>query len=75
MLPASEIGNGGHEGVFQVKQNSDLYPKSSIEEALKDAPGSVHIVLKGTAPNGVSLLAIGYCCTRKTALYFCGNSK
>jgi hypothetical protein len=29
---------GGHEGVFQVKQNSALYPQSFIEEALKEAP-------------------------------------
>ncbi|MFN9982106.1 MAG: hypothetical protein ACK53Y_19425, partial [bacterium] len=36
---ASEIARRGHEAVFQIKQNHGLFPKSFIEEALKDAPG------------------------------------
>jgi hypothetical protein len=70
VLTASEVGMRGHEGVFQVKQNSALYPKSFIEEAFKEAPGGVRIVLKGSAPNGVPLIAFGYCYSRKTTLYF-----
>ena len=70
VLTTSEVGIRGHEGVFQVKTNSALYPKSFIEEALKEAPGGVHIVLKGSAPNGVPLVAIGYRYSRKTTLYF-----
>jgi len=70
VLAASEVGMHGHEGVFQVKQNSALYPKSFIEDALKEAPGGVHNVSKGSAPNGVPLVAAGYCYSRKTTLYF-----
>ena len=70
MLTASEVSMGGHEGVFQVKQNSALYPKSFIEEAFKEAPGGVHIVLKGSAPNGVPLVAVGHHYSRKTTLFF-----
>jgi hypothetical protein len=57
---ASEVGSRGHEGVFQVKQYSALYPKDFITKALEDAPGGVSIVLDGTAPNGVPLIALGY---------------
>ena len=70
MLTTSEVGIRGHEGVFQVKTNSALYPKSFIKEALKEAPGGVHIVLKGSAPNGVPLVAVRYRYSRKTTLYF-----
>ena len=57
---ASEVGARGHEGVFQVKQYSALYPKDFISKALEDAPGGVSIVLDGMAPNGVPLIALGY---------------
>ena len=57
---ASEVGSRGHEGVFQVKQYSALYPKDFISKALKTAPGGVPIVLEGTTPNGVPLIALGY---------------
>jgi hypothetical protein len=42
---ANEVGILGHEGVFQVKQYHNLFPKDFIEETLKDAPSGVHIVL------------------------------
>ena len=45
---ANEVGIRGHNGVFQVKQYHSLFPKEFIEEALKEAPGGVHIVLKAT---------------------------
>ncbi len=43
---ANEVGLRGHQGVFQVKQ--------LIEKALKDAPGSVHIILEGTTKDEVT---------------------
>jgi len=67
---ASEIARRGHEAVFQIKQNHGLFPKSFIEEALKDAPGGVHIVLEGTTPCEVPLIAVGYRYSRKTILFF-----
>jgi hypothetical protein len=70
VLTTSEVGIRGHEAVFQVKTNLALYPKSFIKEALKEAPGGVHIVLKGSAPNGVPLVAVRYRYSRKTTLYF-----
>jgi hypothetical protein len=45
---ANEVGLHGHIGIFQVKQYHSLFPKEFIENALKDAPGGVHIVLEGT---------------------------
>ena len=36
---------------------------------LSEAPGGIHIVLKGKAPNGVPLVAVGYCYNAKTKLY------
>ncbi len=69
-LTASDVGIHDHEGVFQVKQNLTLQLKSFIEEASKEAPGGAHIFLKGTAPNGVSLVPIGHCYSKKTTFYF-----
>lgn len=56
---ATEVGLHGHEGVFQIKQYASLYPKSFIEEALKDAPGGVYIALEGEN-HEVPLVAVGY---------------
>jgi hypothetical protein len=53
-----------------VKNNSGLFPKSFIVDALENAPGGVHIVMKGTAPNGIDLVAIGYRYSTKTTLFF-----
>jgi hypothetical protein len=53
-----------------VKQYHNLFPKDFIEEALKDAPGGVHIVLKGTTRDEVNLAAIGYRYSHKTILHF-----
>jgi hypothetical protein len=38
----------GHNGVFQLKQYHASFPKYFIEEALKEIPGGVHILLEGT---------------------------
>ena len=43
-----------------VKTGHALYPKDFITEALKDAPGGVHIVLHGRHPNGKNLIAVGW---------------
>jgi hypothetical protein len=40
-----------------------------MEKALEDAPVGVHRVLKGTAPNGIELLALGYQYSTKTTLF------
>ncbi len=47
------MGIREHEGVFQVKQYSALFPNDFISAALEDAPGGVSIVVDGKAPNGV----------------------
>jgi hypothetical protein len=67
---AAALGANGHRAVLQVKNNSGLFPKSFIMDALENAPGGVHIVLKGTAPNGIDLVAIGYRYSTKTTLFF-----
>jgi len=43
-----------------VKNNKSLFPNAYVKQALEDAPGRVHIVLKGTAPNGIELIALRY---------------
>ncbi len=40
---ANEVALRGHDAVFQIKQYHASFPKDYIEEALKDAPGGVHI--------------------------------
>jgi len=77
---ANEVALRGHDGVFQIKQYHASFPKDYIEEALKDAPGGVHILLEGTTQDEVKLIALGYRYSRKTALHFvltenAGNSK
>jgi hypothetical protein len=67
---ANEVALRGHEGVFQIKQYHSLFSKEYIGYVLKDAPGSVHILLKGTTKVEVSLVALGYQYSRKTVLHF-----
>ena len=67
---AANMASTGYECVLQVKQNTGLYPKEFIEDALKDSPGGVHIVLKGRHPNGHNLIAIGYRYSSKKTLLF-----
>lgn len=67
---ANEVALRGHDGVFQIKQYHSLFPKEYIEEALKDAPGGVHILLEGMTKDEVSLVALGYRYSRKTVLHF-----
>ena len=67
---AAALGAKGHRVVLQVKNNKGLFPKDFIADTLEGAPGGVHIVLKGQAPNGVDLLAIGYRYSTKTTLFF-----
>ena len=47
-----------------------MFPKEYIEEASKDAPGGVHILLEGVTKDEVSLVALGYRYSRKTVLHF-----
>jgi hypothetical protein len=67
---ANEVGLRGHEGVFQIKTYHASYPKEFIEEALKDAPSGVFIVLEGMTQDEIPLVAIGYRYSQRTILYF-----
>ena len=58
------------DAVYQIKSNYRLYPKQYIEDTLKDAPGSTHIVLEGKHPEGAELVAIGYRYNSKVTLCF-----
>jgi hypothetical protein len=59
-----------HEGIFQVKQYHACFPTDFIEEAIKEAPEGVHIILEGTTQNEVPLVVLGYRYSRKTVLHF-----
>jgi hypothetical protein len=67
---ASEVGLRGHEAVLQIKQYNSLYPKEYIEEALKNAPGGVHMLMEGVTKDEIPLVAIGYRYSRNTTLFF-----
>jgi hypothetical protein len=43
-----------------VKNNKSLFPNAYVKQALEDAPGRDHIVLKGIAPNVIELTALRY---------------
>ena len=43
---AVALGKQGHQAVLQIKTGHAFYPKKFIEDTLKDAPGSVWIVLE-----------------------------
>jgi hypothetical protein len=47
-----------------------IYYKDFIEEALKDAPGGVHILLEGTTQDEIQLVALGYRYSQKAVLHF-----
>jgi hypothetical protein len=66
---ASALAQQGYKCVLQVKQNSCLFPKDFIEDALADAPGGVKIILKATYQD-VPLVAIGYRYSTRTTLGF-----
>jgi len=66
---AATLGENGKSAVLH-KTGHGLFPKKFIEEALSEALGGIHIVLKGNAPNGVPLVALGYHYNAKTMPYF-----
>jgi len=55
---------------YQGKTDSSLFPKAFIEEALKDAPGGMHIILTGTDPRGFPLMAISYRYSSKKTYFY-----
>jgi hypothetical protein len=57
---ASEVALRGHNGIFQIKQYHASFLKDYIEEALKEAPGGVHIFPEGMTQDEVKLIALGY---------------
>ena len=66
---ATALALKGYKAILQVKTGHGLYPKAFIEEALKDAPGGVWIVMESTH-QGVPLVAIGYQYSTRTTLFF-----
>ena len=64
------IAQSGEEVIGQLKVSHGGYPKDYLNEHLKDAPGGVHIVMKGTLPSGVEAVAIGYKYSSKRVLFF-----
>jgi len=57
---AAATAEKGMEGIYQFKLNHELYSKDFIEDSLDEAPGGTHIVMQGTHPDGVELIAVGY---------------
>ena len=55
---ASMAAAKGFRCILQVKGNKALYPKDYIAGIMKNCPGGVLIVLKGTHPSGKELVAI-----------------
>ena len=64
------IAQSGDEVVGQLKVSHGGYPKDYLNEHLKDAPGGVHIVMKGTLPSGIDVVATGYKYSSKRVLFF-----
>ena len=67
---AQGLAQSGHEVIGQLKTNHGGYPKDYLAEHLKDAPGGVHIVMKGTLPSGMEMVATGYKYSSKKVLFF-----
>ena len=44
---ATELAKRNSASILQVKTNHKLFPKDYIDNALEEAPGGTHIVLKG----------------------------
>jgi Transposase IS4 len=66
---ATALAKKGYKAILQIKTGHSLFPKQFIEDALKDAPGGVWIVLESTHQN-VPLVAIGYRYSTRTTLFF-----
>ena len=60
--------------MLQFNNNKALFSKELIESSLSRMPGGVHIVLTGTHPNGVPLIALGYRNSTKTTIFFIFHS-
>ena len=69
-----ELKNRGHESVGPVKQSHSGYPKDFMNEHLKDAPRGVKLVMTGTHPTGVELVATGYKYNSKKVLTFISSA-
>jgi hypothetical protein len=68
---AAALGRKGSRAVLQVKNNKGLFPKDYIEKALEDAPRGMHIVLSGTAPSGINLIALGLIFNQSNSFFHC----
>ena len=71
----AELQRRGHESVGPVKTAHSGYPKDFMNEHLKDLPGGVKLVMKGTHPSGGELIATGYKYTSGKVLTFVSSAK
>lgn len=67
---AVQVGERGHEYVGPVKTNHEYFPKTEIENLMKDFPGGTHLVFECLSPSKVSLVAIGYKYNSRNVLSF-----
>ena len=61
--------------MLQVKTHHGLFPKVYIQEALKNAPGGIHIVLGGVAPNNAPLVVVGCKYNKKKVILFVATKR
>ncbi len=59
----------GCDSVFQINQYHASAPKDFLKEALKEAPGGVHILLEGATQDEVQLVTLGYMYSRERQYY------
>jgi hypothetical protein len=71
---ADNFGQQGIRAMLQIKTGHALYPAKFMEEKLKEAPDGCWITMKGKAPRGTDLLAIGYKYNSKCVLKFVATS-
>ena len=63
------LAKAGCKAVLQIKTGSSVFPKAFIDDALKDVPGGVCIVLQATI-KAIPLIAIGYHYITRTTQFF-----
>ena len=68
---AANVSLAGQHCIMQVKTAHSRFPKSFLDEKMKDFPGGTWITMEGTTEReGQDLVAIGYKYNKKTVLCF-----
>ena len=68
---AANLSLAGQHCIMQVKTAHSRFPKSFLDEKMKDYPGGTWITMEGTTElEGQDLVAIGYKYNKKTVLSF-----